>query len=719
MSTIHHVTRREFLAATGLAGAGLILGVSWPRRVAADPVATSAPGLSPNVFLHVAPDGQVTIWVSRSEMGQGVRTGLPAIVAEELDVPWESVGIEQAPGALDGRYGPQLTGGSLSVRQMYAPLRRAGAVGRAMVVAAAALEWGVSAGDCHTEKGEVIHPSGSQRIKYGALAEAAASLDVPDEDAVPLKDPSQFGLIGTRIHRTDDHDHTHGHAVFGSDVRVPGMRYAAVKRCPIYGGSLRRYDASRAMQVPGVRQVIEYEGNQGPFYIAQGLAVVADNTWAALRGMDQLEVEWDEGPTADASTDALATRFRELAREAGEVQRNDGDVDEAFANASNILEAAYEVPFLAHATMEPMTCTVRVDSDACEMWTPTQDPQGAQEVVARYLGLPPEKVTVHVPLMGGGFGRRLYNDMELEAAGIARQVDGPVKVVWTREDDIRHDRYRPASYHVLRGAIDGRGRPAAWSWHILNTYLGRFDPDDFPAYAVPNYRVHYTHVPFVLPRGAWRATVNSYNPFVVQSFFDEMAHAAEADPLQFRLDAVRASTRERTDEVGYDRDRMLRVIETAADKAGWGSPLPQGVGRGVSFHAGYGSCAAEVAEVEVVDGRPKVRRVVCAVDCGQVINPDLVEAQCEGAVTFALSAALKQRITVARGRVQETNFSDFPLLTFSEMPQIEAHIIESHATPGGMGEVPLPPLFAAVTNAIYDAANIRVRKLPIGPLKLK
>ncbi len=716
MSAIQRLNRRDFLIITGLAGAGLMLGVRFVNRGETPSSGLSAgEGFAPDILLQIASDGTATVWVTRSEMGQGVRTGLPMIVAEELGIPWEDVRIRQAPGASDGRYGPQGTGGSMSVRECYDRLRRVGAVAREMLVSAAATAWAVDRSACTAGLGEVRAADG-RRASYGSLADAAAKLPVPDADSVPLKDPSEFRLIGTRVRRSDDPDHVHGRARFGLDTRVPGMRYAAVARCPVYGGKVRSYDEAAAMQVPGVYRVVEYEGLGDNLYIAPGVAVIARDTWSAFKGVRALSVQWDAGPDANASTEELEARFRRLAAARGKVVREDGNATRVLGSASRVVEATYEIPFLAHATMEPMNCTVRVDKDACEIWTPTQNPQDVQEAVARYLGLGEDRVTVHVTLLGGGFGRRLYPDVELEAAGIARQVDGPVQVVWTREDDIRHDRYRPASLHALRGAVDARGVPTAWHWHILNTHTGRFDPGDFPARFVPNYRVEYTHVPFVLPRGAWRATVNSYNPFVVQAFLDELAGAAGRDPLQVRLDMLRASRRGADGNSSYDNDRMIRVLETAAEKAGWGEPLPAGTGRGVAFHHGYGSYVAEVAEVSLENGWPRVRRVVCAVDCGQVINPDLVEAQCEGAIAFALSAVLKQKITVAGGRVQQENFSDYPMLEIGEMPQVETHMIESRAAPGGMGEVPLPPLGPAVANAIFAATGKRVRRLPVGQL---
>lgn len=715
VTEIKRVSRRDFLTVTGVAGSGLILGFAVPVRVglAANAAGEAKHVLAPDVFLQLTADGIATVWVSRSEMGQGVRTSLPMIVAEELEIPWECVRVRQAPGANDGRYGSQLTGGSLSIRTLYDRLRRTGAVARLMLVTAAAGTWGTDIQSCTAGAGAVANAVSGQKIAYGDLVYAASELPVPDAGSVKLKDPADFQLIGKSINRVDQQDYIHGLARFGVDVQVQGMRYAAVERCPYYQGKLVGYDDSRAKKIPGVRTVVVYEGRNDGFYISPGVAVIADDTWSALQGVKALSVEWDRGEHAKASTKALHERFAELATQSGETLRNDGDASGLLSGATGVVKAEYEIPFLAHATMEPMNCVIDVTNNACEIWSPTQNPQTVQRTVAGYLGLPEDQVKVNVTLLGGGFGRRLYPDIELEAAGIARQVEGPVKVFWTREDDIRHDRYRPSSLHVLSGAIGSDGLPSAWLWRILNTHTDRFDADDFPAYAIPNYHVEYTHVPFVLPRGAWRATVNSYNPFVVQAFLDELAAAAGRDPLEFRLKMLRHSTRARVSEVPYDNERMIHVLETAAENAGWGKDLPDGVGRGIAFHQGYGSYIAEVAEVQVVNGKPRVRRVVCVVDCGQVINRDLVEAQCEGAIIFALSAVLKQEITVADGRVEQRNFSDFPMLQIDETPAIEIHIIESRQAPGGMGEVPLPPLAPAVANAIFDAVGTRIRRLPI------
>jgi isoquinoline 1-oxidoreductase beta subunit len=714
MTTITSMSRRDFMKLTGLSAGGLVLAATLPERaIGFGPSPLDPSTLSPWVFLQITPEGEAVVWVSRSEMGQGVRTGLPMIAAEELGIDWKEVRIRQADAAADDRYGSQLTGGSLSVRTLYDPLRRCGAAAREMLKAAAARRWNVEPAACEVRSGEVVHAPGNRRLPFGDLAEAARDVPVPAVDETKLTEPSAFRLMGTRVERMDHPDIVTGRAVFGMDQRAPGMLFAAVARSPVYGGTVESVDSSGTMKVDGVRKIVEVEGRDGSFYLAPGVAVIAENTWAALEGVRALRVTWNEGSNREAGTGDLRERFRALAAEPGEVARNDGDAGRALERAAKTIEATYELPFLSHAPMEPMNCTIHVRKRSCEIWSPTQNPQTAQRVVAEYLGLPREAVTVHVTLLGGGFGRRLYPDTELEAAMIARQVDAPVKVVWTREDDIRHDRYRPASMHLLRGGLDSRGLPVAWTWHILNTHTDRFLPEDFPAYAVPSYRVEYTHVPWILPRGAWRATTLSQNPFVVQCFLDELAEAGGRDPVELRLEMLRGARGPDPGESRYDRDRMIRVLETAAEASGWKRRLPAGRGRGIAFQYCYGSYVALVAEAESIDHRERVRRIVCAVDCGEVVSPDLVEAQVEGAVAFALSAALKQQITVEGGRVREGNFHDYPMIRMDEMPQIETRIVTSHEAPGGMGETPLPPTAPAVANAIFAASGRRIRRLPI------
>lgn len=713
MSGLRRVTRREFLERTGAGSLGLVLGFSLPRAAfSTGSDAPPVPPLTTDVFLQITPDGEALVWVSRSEMGQGVRTALPMIVAEELEMPWERVGIRQADGAADGRYGSQLTGGSLSVRTLYDRLRRSGAAARELLREAAAAEWGVPVRECTARDGAVAHEPSGRALEYADLLGTAADLPVPDLEAVPLKSPDEFRIIGTSIGRVDEPEIVRGSAVYGLDKQVPGALYAAVARCPVYGGALRSVSAAAAERVPGVIRVVETEGRAGDFYLAPGVAVLATSTWAALEGARALEIEWDGGENRQASTEDLRRRLRAASEEPGAVVQDVGDVAGAFNRASRRIRATYELPFLAHAPMEPMNCVAHVRGESCEIWAPTQNPQTVQRIVGEYLGISADSVTVHVTLLGGGFGRRLYPDTELEAVMIARQVDSPVKVLWTRGDDVRHDRYRPASLHLLEGGLDVDSRPTAWRWHILNTHTDRFVPEDFPSRAIANYHVEYSHVPWILPRGAWRATTNSQNPFVVQCFLDELAAEGGHDPLALRLDLLRSVAPDSSGS-GYDAERLVGVLEVAAEMADWGSELPGNQGRGAAFFSGYGSYTAQVARVEMEGDAVRVREVCCAVDCGQVINPDMVAAQVEGAVAFALSTVLHQRITVEGGRVEQSNFHDFPMVTMDEMPEVRTRVVESRLPPGGIGETPLPPAAPAVANAVYAATGRRVRSLPI------
>jgi CO/xanthine dehydrogenase Mo-binding subunit len=707
---IRDVDRRRFLQLTGMVGGGLILGVGLEGCNGTPQSANGADGaFEPNAFVQIGEDGQITIWVSKSELGQGSRTGLSAIVADEMDADWNTVSIRQAGAAADDRFGLQLTGGSLSIRTMWEPLRKAGAVAREMLKAAAAAQWDVAVGACTTDGGVVTHTDSDRSLTYAELASAAAVLPVPDEDDVKLKTPEEFKLVGKSLERIDHVAVLNGQAKFGMDIRVPGMRFCAVARCPIYGGDLGTVDSTAAEALAGVQLIVTFPRREEPFYLAAGVAVIADSTWAAMQGVRALKLNWEKGPNSDASTDALRKTFREQVAVGGETIHDDGNFKKAFDRATVKLEATYELPYLSHSPMEPMNCVAHVTPDGCEIWSPTQNPQEAQRTVAAALNLDPAQVTVHVTLVGGGFGRRLTVDTELEAALIAARVDAPVQVVWTREDDMTHDRYRPSSHHVLRGGLDENGLPVALHWHIQNTDSGRFNASDMPVSAVKNLEVEYTHVPFVLPQGPWRSTVNSQNPFVVHSFMDELARAADRDPVEMWLQLLEDG---RSRNRFFETDRQIAVIREAAKRAGWGTPMPSGHGRGFAFFFGYQSYVAEIAEVHVEGEEIHVDRVVCAVDCGTVINPDLATAQIEGGIAFGLNAVLNQQITVRGGRVVEDNFDSFPLLQLSQMPKIEAYFIPGQGAPGGLGEPPLPPIGPAVGNAIFDATGKRLRNLP-------
>jgi isoquinoline 1-oxidoreductase beta subunit len=654
------------------------------------------------------------------------------ILAEELEADWSRVRIVQA--TLDPKYGDQVTGGSSSVRDSLLMLRKAGAAAREMLRAAAAEKWQVPASECTAREGAVVHAPSGRRLGYGELATKAAAMPVPQDP--PLKKATDFRIVGTPVARVDGPRIVTGAAQYGLDFTVPGMLYAAIARPPVFGGRVKGFKAEAAKRIPGVRGVVEvprtelpipFEGTRGrpghQHFLWGGLAVVADSTWAALQGRRALELEWDEGPAASESTAGMRSAFQDAAARPGQVVRNDGDAAAVFERALHKVEAVYELPFLAHAPMEPPNCTALVGDGRCEIWGPMQNPGGVQAALKLALGLPDSAITIHITLLGGGFGRRLNVDFPVEAALVSRAVKAPVKVVWTREDDLAHDYYRPATYHRMRGALDGQGRVVAWWHHIVSPsvdafYEGQVSPDaggaqivgpGMPAGTVPNFRIEYTHVPSAVPRGWWRAVDDTFNNFVVQSFVDELAAAARKDPLALRHELIGGTPAQ---SARVDPARLRRVFDLAAEKGGWGSALPAGRGRGMAGVFGWGSYVAYVAEVSVSSGSVRVERVVAAVDCGQVVNPDMVVAQVEGGIVFGLSAALKGEITVEDGRVQQTNFDNYPVLRIHEMPQVEVHILPSTASPGGMGEPPVPAIAPAVTNAVFAATGKRLRRLP-------
>jgi isoquinoline 1-oxidoreductase subunit beta len=736
------VTRRTFLQSATVGGASLLVPFLLPFRshFPARPTIPKSKTFSPNAWLEIAPDGDIAIWCGKSEMGQGVFTCLPMIVAEELSCDWRSVRVLQAD--LDPKYGEQLTGGSLSVRTSYQNLRQAGAAARETLISAAAEEWGVNRAECSAANGEIVHAASKRRRSYAELAERASAIPPPSNP--PLKSPAEFQLIGRPTPRADVSLKTTGQAKFGIDVRVPGMLVASVERCPVYGGTVRSHNADEVKHMPGVRAVVQVESahlthqfgeGSGPGsrnYSCSGVAVVADSTWAALKARKALKVEWDEGTRAQESTAALREQSIKLTSQPGTVMRNDGDFDKAYASAQKKIEAVYEVPFLAHATMEPMNCTAHVREGKCELWAPTQVPGAAAESVAQVLGLPREQVHVHITFIGGGFGRRLIQDYAVEAALISREVRAPVQVIWTREDDIRHDFYRPAAYHVLRAGIDSQGQLNAWFHRAASPSIGAFysgtgispraaaemNGPDFPAFGVPNLRTEFGLAESGMPLGYWRSVENSGNQFVISSFFDEAAAAAGRDPVELLLSVLGPPRKINLtgDDGPIDIGRRRRVIELAAEKAGWGKPFPKGWGRGIAAHFGYGSHVAHVAEIswDAEKKELRVQRVVCAIDCGIAINPSGVQAQMESGVNFGLAAALKSAITVDRGRVMQSNFHDYEVLRIKDAPAaIEVHIVPSMEAPGGCGEPGVPSIAPAVGNAIFAATGKRIRRLPL------
>jgi isoquinoline 1-oxidoreductase subunit beta len=609
--------------------------------------------------------------------------------------------------------GVQATGNSNAMRGAWKPLRQAGATARAMLVAAAAARWSVDPSSCRAQEGAVLHPPTGRRATYGELAADAARLPVPE--SVPLKQPADFKLIGTPVKRLDTPSKVNGSALYGIDARPPGVKIATLAQSPVFGGRIKRVDDSAAKAVKGVRQIVRLD---------DAVAVVADHMGAAKKGLEALTIEWEDGPHAKLDTQAIADELHQATLKPGAVAQTIGDVDKALESAASKVEATYELPFLAHATMEPMNCTAHVRKDGCDIWIGNQAVARVQAMAAKAIGLPPDKVVVHNHLLGGGFGRRLEADGAVRAVQIAQQVDGPVKVVWTREEDIQHDMYRPYWFDRLSAGLDEKGMPVAWNHRFAgSSVVARWIPPGFKngldgdstegaidlVYDLPNFHVEYVRVePPGIPTAFWRSVGPSHNVFVTESFIDELAAAAKQDPVAYRLALLDKSPRAKA------------VLALAAEKAGWAQPLPKGTGRGVSLQHAFATYMAQVADVEVAkDGTVRVRRVVCAVDCGTVVNPDTVEAQIQSAIVFGVTAALYGQITVKDGRVEQANFDTYQILRMNEAPAIEVHIVRSTDTPGGMGECGTSAVVPAVANAVFAATGKRLRKMPIDPALLK
>jgi isoquinoline 1-oxidoreductase subunit beta len=709
------ISRREFVETS----AGLVLAFHLPPLRAAAP-SPSAADFAPNAWLRVGTNGIVTLTVDKSEMGQGSQTGLAMILAEELDADWSQVRLGPVPENPAGWSRRMSTGGSTAIHTSWEPLRKAGAAARAMLVAAAAQQWKVEPADCRTAAGVVSHAASGRKLGYGALAALAATLPVPGSP--PLKDPKDFRLLGTRTPRLDTPAKVDGSAVFGIDQRVPGMLVASIERCPVFGGRIKSFNADRAKAVPGVRHVVELEASpwtgSGAWGVgcAAAVAVVADTYWQAFTGRKALAIEWDDGSAAALDSDGIRAEFVKRAEEAGVQARKDGDPASALAAAAQRVEAVYEVPFLHHATMEPMTCTASARADGCDVWAPTQNQTRAQEVAADLTGLPKEKVRIHTTFLGGGFGRRLEPDFVSEAVRVSKAVGAPVKVIWSREDDVQHGFYRPATYNRFAAAVDATGNPVAWTHRIVAPpILLKFGPLDkgidrtlidgasnLP-YAIPNVLVDQVAVDLLpVPRGFWRSVGISQNAFVTECFFDEVAVAAGKDPYELRRALLK------------DKPRHLRTLELAADKAGWGKPLPAGRGRGIALAEWAPTTCAQVAEVSVAsDGSVRVHRVVCAVDCGPTVNVGQIEAQLQGGIVYGLTAALYGEITLEKGRVKQSNFTDYRMLHIDGMPQVEVYVVPSTDKQGGIGEPSVGPIAPALCNAIFAATGKRVRRLPV------
>jgi isoquinoline 1-oxidoreductase subunit beta len=706
------LSRRVFLQAGAATGGGLMLSFNLPLGKA-----EAADTFAPNAFIRIGGDGQIVLTMPYVEMGQGTYTSIPMLIAEELEVDLKQVRLEHAPPNeklyVNPLLGVQATGNSNAIRGAWQPMRQAGAVARTMLVAAAAKKWNVDPTSCRAQNGEVLHPSTGRSIKYGALAADAAAMPVPKE--VALKRPQDFTLIGKPAKRLDTPAKVNGTAVYGIDVRPPGVKIATLVQSPVFGGLVKSVDDTAAKAVKGVRQIVRLD---------DAVAVVADHMGAAKKGLAALKIEWTDGPHAKLSTADIARELDQATLRSGAVAQNIGDVGKAMASAATKVQATYHVPFLAHATMEPMNCTVHVRKDECEIWIGSQAVTRVQAFAAKAADLSPEKVIVHNHLLGGGFGRRLEADGAARAVQIARHVDGPVKVVWTREEDVQHDMYRPYWVDRISAGLDDKGKLIAWNNRFAgSSVLARYlppafkdglDPDSIEGaidlvYDLPNFHVEFVRVePPGIPTAFWRSVGPSHNVFVTESFIDEVAAAAKQDAVAYRRALLDKSPRAKA------------VLNLAAEKAGWGKPLLTGSGRGVSLQFAFGSYMAHVAEVEVSKtGAVHVRRVVCAVDCGTVVNPDTVQAQMQSGIIFGITAALYGEITLKDGRVEQGNFDTYQMLRIDEAPAIDVHIVENLEPPGGIGETGTSAIVPAIANAIFAATGKRLRKMPVDVAALK
>ncbi len=700
------VSRRTFVATGVAAGAGLVIGFYLPHGSG-----SQNDSFSPSAYLRITPDNKITIVVARSEMGQGVRTALPMILAEELEADWKQIEIEQAGAST--LFGDQTTGGSASIRTTWDPMRKAGAAAREMLISAAALTWGVPRSTCTAELSHIKHGATNRSLSYGELVTKAATLPIPTDS--PLKQSKDYKIVGQRLPRVDSLAKVKGEATFGIDFRLPGMKFSLLSRCPNIGGKVSSFDDKESKKISGVSYVGKISDT--------AVAVVADSVWGAMEGRRVLNVTWDEGPNKDLNTAAVVASLKQAASKKSASLYLAGDPTKV---SGRHISAEYELPFMAHAPMEPGNCTASYQPSKCELWAPTQVPQDCRDSVAPAIGLDPDQVKVNVTLMGGGFGRRLEHDYAVEAALVSKAIGAPVKVIWTREDDMRFSTYRPASLHQLNATLDGSGYPVALTHKIIAPSISgqkgqptpnNVDPDlpdeAGPVYGLPNYSIDYVMAETPVPLGWMRSVYALQSAFALESFIDELALAAGKDPLQYRLHLLAKDQDLTYFTTTWHTARMRGVLQLAAEKSGWDKPLPAGHFRGVACFGCFASYMAEVVEITMENGQPRVHRVVAAVDCGQVVNPSILEQQIQGGIVYGLTNALRAKITIDKGRVVQGNFDDYAPLRMDETPAVEVYAIPSVEVPTGIGEPSVPPVAPALCNAIFAATKKRIRALPI------